>query len=211
MYVCRDCNASITGSDWREHLLQDGTLAGDDGSICSTSSATRRFALGLVRICYIDFENVTTAGSQSAGSVSCVGGHPLRLPHSLAHEVFTEVSLGSRHVCAIRAADEVAQRRAICWGTEMGDQFQQISNIPDAGLHSVCSGAYYTCAIVADGQARRDEGAALCWGESEIVRAVERGSKSRRLLEIACGNFAVCGLVQESGVVRIPRCYAESS
>jgi hypothetical protein len=179
-------------------------MPGEGGHDCTVSSVTRRLAVEHVRVCQINLENVSAGSARPAGPVSCVGaGRPLLFPDSLAKEAFTEVGLGTQHVCAIRAADEVAHRRAACWGTATGDQFQQISMVPDAGLHSLCSGSYFSCAIVTDGQGRHDEGTAVCWGESEIVAAVEHGSKGRRLRELACGSFAVCGLVAASGLVRI--------
>ena len=193
--VAWECGASVTGSDWREQSgMMDGAIPADS---CSAALAVRRVAVGHLRVCYI---NVTGAGSGHSGPVSCFGAG-LLFPDGLVHKSFTEVSVGSQHVCAIRAADKVTDRQAICWGTKAGDQFGQISTTPEGGLHSVCAGSYYTCALIAEGQGRLDEGSALCWGESEMVRTVEQRSQGRRLRQLACGDFAVCVVIAETGLV----------
>jgi len=87
-------------------------------------------------------------------------------------------------VCALRSCGTVA-----CWATENGDQFKQITNAPDVALRSVYSGSYYSCGLIASPY--DDHNQVLCWGESETVRAVNAGEDGRRMLEVACGCFAV--------------------
>ena len=79
-----------------------------------------------------------------------------------------------------------------------------VRSVPDVGLHSVCSGSYYACALVIGGQQGEVPDAVRCWGESETVAGVHAALGGRSLTQVACGAFAVCAILADSGQVRRP-------
>ena len=180
--VAHVVRAAITGSDWRE---QNALPAGG-------ASAAARFDIDLARACVIELDPDRPAHLEPAGAVRCIGqGQPLSMPEVLEREVFTHVSMGANHVCALRSSGTVA-----CWGTENGSQFEQITDAPHVALRSVCSGSFYSCGLIASPHDNHDQ--VLCWGESETVRAVHAGADGRRLLEVACGRFALCAVLADT-------------
>ena len=194
--------AAVTGSNWREKNEGRGA--------CTASSAAARFDMHMMRVCVIRLDPEGPARVQAAGRVLCEGpGEPFSMPKHLEGVAFTEVAVGSSHVCALRAEKLVAERRAACWGTATADQlgvvFHDIVNsVPDLGLHSVCSGSYYTCGLVIGGQPGQVADSVQCWGESEIVAAVYAAVGGRPLQQLACGDFAVCAILGDSGQVPRP-------
>ena len=191
--VFRGGEAVVTGSNWREHA------AATSGGECR--GARTRFDVDSEKVCVIELDARLSADSRLAGPVRCFGGFPFDMPPELVGVAFTDVSMGRHHVCALRAASEVDGRQAACWGTVAEpDKFGISSGAPKVSLQNLCSGSYYACGIVARGQGRDDEGQIVCWGESETVRAIAQEAAGRRLQELACGMYAVCAVLENSGL-----------
>ena len=130
--------------------------AGFPADRCTAEAAARRFDIDFERACVIQIDPERPAHEDLAGPVVCIGiGPPLLMPDHLQAAPFTEVAVGTHHVCALHAGSEPAERRAACWGTVNGNQFGQLSGAPHVGLHSLCSGAFYACGLVLPGQAPR--------------------------------------------------------
>ena len=191
--VFRGGEAVVTGSNWREHA------AATSGGECR--GARTRFDVDSEKVCVIELDAGLSADARLAGPVRCFGGFPFDMPPELVGVAFTDVSMGRHHVCALRAASEVDGRQAACWGTVAEpDKFGISSGAPKVSLQNLCSGSYYACGIVARGQGRDDEGQIVCWGESETVRAIAQEAAGRRLQELACGMYAVCAVLENSGL-----------
>jgi hypothetical protein len=197
--------AAVTGSNWRE---KNAEAAG--GGACTASSAAARFDTHIMRVCVIRLDPEGPAHVHAAGPVLCEGpGAPFSMPKHLEGVSFTEVAVGSSHVCALRAGELVAERRAACWGTADADRlgvifYDIVNSVPDLGLHSVCSGSYYACGLVIGGQPGQVADSVQCWGESETVAAVHAAVGGRPLQQLACGDFAACAILGDSGQVPHP-------
>jgi alpha-tubulin suppressor-like RCC1 family protein len=82
----------------------------------------------------------------------------------LGGHVFSSISVGSFHVCGLRAVDDAA----LCWGTNTlgqlgtGTHTDHAAPTPVAGGHAfafLSAGAHYTCGLDL-------AGAAFCWGKN---------------------------------------------
>ena len=136
-----------------------------------------------MHVCVIDLDASRAAHLEPAGHVRCMGqGAQLVVPEHLGTYAFTEVAVGVNHVCALRVGGEGRQPggRGACWGNDNGNQFGQISKVPELDVHSLCAGSYYSCALTL-GSTAGDRDRLVCWGESEMVRAVERGAAGREV------------------------------
>jgi len=82
---------------------------------------------------------------------------PTPSPTPTPQAVYTEISSGANHVCALRGNGSI-----MCWGNEDGDSHGQVSDRPATGVFtSLSSGDNHTCAL-------RNDGVVICWGSITV-------------------------------------------
>ena len=104
----------------------------------------------------------TTYHAQTAGAftltfeITEAGSQP-ELPPTQPDVVYTAISSGANHVCALATDGSI-----MCWGNEDGDSQGQVSARPTTGVFTeISSGDNHTCAL-------RSDGAVICWGSVTV-------------------------------------------
>ena len=91
------------------------------------------------------------------GSAEPPAPTPTPSPIPTPQMVYTEISSGANHVCALASDASI-----MCWGNEDGDSHGQVSDRPTTGVFTaLSSGDNHTCAL-------RNDGAVICWGSITV-------------------------------------------
>ena len=158
-------NGSISNKYTPVEIDMSGVLAGKtikqisvgDWNTCAIASDDRVYCWGY-GISFGDLGNGTFSQSNVPVAVSTSG--------VLAGKTIKQISVGSRHVCAVASDD-----RAYCWGMnssgQLGNNSTSNANVPVAvstsgvlagkTIKQITASDFHTCAIASDGEA-------YCWG-----------------------------------------------
>ncbi|KAH0992282.1 hypothetical protein GBA52_003765 [Prunus armeniaca] len=116
---------------------------------------------------------------------------------------FRKIAAGGYHVCGIL---ESVKSRPYCWGRSL-DMEEEISvaysgqgNVdlaPNEPMLSVVGGKFHACGI------KSSDRGVICWGF--IVKPSTPAPKSKKVYEIAAGNYFTCGVIADKSF--LPVCW----
>ncbi|CAB4294011.1 unnamed protein product [Prunus armeniaca] len=116
---------------------------------------------------------------------------------------FRKIAAGGYHVCGIL---ESVNSRPYCWGRSL-DMEEEISvaysgqgNVdlaPNEPMLSVVGGKFHACGI------KSSDRGVICWGF--IVKPSTPAPKSKKVYEIAAGNYFTCGVIADKSF--LPVCW----
>jgi alpha-tubulin suppressor-like RCC1 family protein len=127
-----------------------------------------------------------TCGLHDNGSIDCWGLNDKGQTNALTQAVFTQVTAGVQHTCALQGEPNVGV--PLCWG----DAAHGATVPPDVPFTKIAAGGFHNCGIQTDGTA-------LCWGENQDGQSNVVPGETYR--DIAAGRHHTCAVKSNGSLV----------